>query len=82
MNKLTEHELFRRRMKMITDKEQLIEIYEQLVGDDGINRYTHKEIILPKKILKTEDPVMGGGVIGLALVTQWKQLLTKENEDE
>ena len=45
MNKLTEHELFRRRMKMITDKEQLIEIYEQLVGDDGINRYTHKEII-------------------------------------
>ena len=30
---------------MITDKEQLIEIYEQLVGDDGINRYTHKEII-------------------------------------
>ena len=45
MNKLTEHELFRRRMKMITDKEQLIEIYEQLVGDDCINRYTHKEII-------------------------------------
>ena len=32
-------------MKMITDKEQLIEIYEQLVGDDGISRYTHKEII-------------------------------------
>ena len=33
------------RRKMLTDKEQLIEIYEQLVGDDGINRYTHKEII-------------------------------------
>jgi hypothetical protein len=47
----------------------------------GVNKL-FKEITLPKKILKTEDPVMGGGVIGLALVTQWKQLLTKENGDE
>ena len=45
----------------------------------GVNKL-FEEITLPKKVLKTRDPVMSGGVIGLALVTQWKQLLhNKEN---
>jgi len=29
----------------MTEREQLEEIYEAIVGADGINRYTHDEII-------------------------------------
>ena len=32
--------------------QDLAEIYEALVGDDGMNRYTHKEIIKYIKQLK------------------------------
>ena len=43
--------LYTRRTKMLNlerteDEYQLEEIYEVVVGDNGINRYTHEELII------------------------------------
>jgi len=38
----------------------------------GVNKL-FEEITLPKKVLKTRDPVSSGGIIGLGLITQKKE---------